>query len=257
MFNMKSILLLVVLGYTLGGQTQTEVIGAVLGYTLGGATQTITVNEVIGAAWKVNTGASINSIASDAYVSFVDTQGRLNVINQASKEMAGGLISTDLTLPPGTRYFALDVVFDLSGDDLAHYARGENDLKVTFPGGAQANGSCQWNASTGQWQLDPTGTAWVNSGYSQPPVVGRNELQLRLFFDGLHWTVTGLRVNQDPNPFTPGVTFQNLPSIATNWTTGLHPQLQTEVTGVPWYLREIYERVRVMSSVQPIPWVFD
>lgn len=229
----------------------------VLPFTVCGQATTLTVYEAINSTWKSNTSASVNSVPSDAYVSFLDSSHRLNVVNQASKEMSGGLVSTDLAVPVGARYFELDVVFDLAVDDLAHYARGENDLKVTFAGGAQANGSCQWNASTGQWQLDPTGKGWVNTGYTRAPVAGRNELQVQLTFDGSRWTMTGLRMNQDPNPFVPGIAFQNLPAITTNWSAGLHPQLQTEVTGVPWYLREIYERVRVLASPQPIPWSLD
>lgn len=211
--------------------------------------------NAIPSTWKANTSSSVNPVPADAFVSLVDSSGRLNVINQASKELAGGLVSTDIALPAGATYFGLDVVFDLSADDLAHYARGENDLKVTYAGGAQANGSCEWNASTGQWQLDPTGAGWVNTGFTQAPIAGRNELQLRIAYVAGKWSVTGIRVNG--TAFTPGAQFQNLAPIATNWAAGLHPQLQTEVQQVPWYLREIYERVRVLSSSAPIPWTFD
>lgn len=213
-----------------------------------------TLYNAIPSTWKANTSSSVNPVPADAYVSFVDSSGRLNVINQASKELAGGLVSTDIALPAGATYFGLDVVFDLSADDLAHYARGENDLKVTYAGGAQANGSCEWNASTGQWQLDPTGAGWVNTGFTQAPIAGRNELQLRITYSGT-WSVTGIRFNG--TTFTPGPQFQNLAPIKTNWAAGLHPQLQMEAQQVPWYLRETYERVRVLSSSSPIPWVFD
>lgn len=218
----------------------------------------ITIFDTVGDAWKSNIGPSINSVPSDAFFAQVDSAtGNLAVINQASKEMAGGLISENLPVPAGAKYFGFDVILDISAEDRPHLARCENDLKVTFTGGAQANGSCQWNDDKQMWQLDPSGSTWVDTGYKNPLIAGRNKLQIRLAFDGAKWSVTGLRVNDDPNPFVPGTAFQNLPAIASGWGAGLHPQLQTEVRKAPWYLREIYERVRVIASDSPIPWLFD
>jgi len=218
----------------------------------------ITIYETLGDTWKSNIGSSINSVPSDSFVGTIDSAtGHLVVTNEASKEFAGGLISENLPVPANTKYFGLDVVFDLSADDFPHFARGENDLKVTFSGGAQANGSTQWNDDKKMWQLDPSGQTWVDSGYNKPPVVGRNKWQVRIFFDGTKWSITGLRFNDDPTPFVPGTQFQNIPAIATNWGAGLHPQLQTEARKAPWYLREVYERVRVIASDSPIPWSFD
>lgn len=218
----------------------------------------IVLYETAGDAWKTNIGPSINSIPSDAFVAFQDAAGNLNVINQASKEMAGGLVSDNVDVPAGTKYFGLDVVIGISAEDLPHLARCENDLKVTFPGGAQANGSCQWNADRQIWQLGANdGSGWVDTSYAKPLQVGRNKLQLRLAFDGKVWSFTGIRVNDDANGFVPDpAKFANLPANATNWGPGLHPQLQTEVKKAPWFLREQYEKVRVLASSSPLPWDF-
>jgi hypothetical protein len=215
-----------------------------------------TIYETVGDAWKTNIGPSINSIPSDAFVAFQDQAGNLDVINQASKEMAGGLVSDNVPVPAGAKYFGFDVVLDITAEDLPHLARCENDMKITFVGGLQANGSCQWNADRKIWQLGANdGSGWVDTGYANPLVVGRNKLQLRLAFDGKVWSFTGIRVNDDGNGFVPDqAKFGNLPANQSGWGPGLHPQLQTEVKKAPWFLREVYEKVRVLASDAPIGW---
>lgn len=217
-----------------------------------------TIYEAAGDPWKTNIGPSINSVPSDAFPSFTDAAGYLQIINVATKEMAGGLISANYPVPAGAKFFGLDTVWWISTEDFPHLARHENDLKVTFPGGAQANGSCQWNDDKKIWQLGANdGSGWVDTIYAQPVVVGRNKMQLRIAFDGSKWSITGLRVNDDQNPLVPGPAFQNLPAAASGWGAGLHPQLQTECRKVPWYLRESYQRVRVIASDSAIPWSQD
>lgn len=217
-----------------------------------------TIYETVGDAWKTNIGPSINSIPSDAFVAFQDAAGNLQVVNQASKEMAGGLISDNVAIPAGTKFFGFDVVITLSAEDLPHLARCENDMKITFPGGAQANGSSQWNADRQIWQLGANdGSGWVDTGYTKPLQVGRNTLQLRLAFDGKVWSFTGIRVNGDGDGYVPDPSkFANLKANQTTWQPGLHPQLQTEVKKAPWFLREQYEKARVLASDQPLPWDF-
>lgn len=218
--------------------------------------------ETIGDNWKSNIGPSINPIPSTAFTAGIDpATDMLLVTNQADKDMAGGLVSEQIPLPQGysLKYFGLDVIFWLTAENLAQFARGENDLKITFPGGAQANVSTEWNDDTKSWQLDPTGKKWVNANYPVPPRVGRNKWQVRAYFTGTVWGVTGLWFNQSgDSPFTPDPNvFTNLPAISTNWAAGLHPQLQTECRKAPFFLREEYERVRVLASDTPIPFLFD
>lgn len=212
--------------------------------------------DTLGDVWKSNIGPNINSIPSAAFTASIDSDtGDLVVVNDATQEDAGGLVSDQIPLPANMTYFGLDVIFDLSQIDLNHFFRGENDLKITFPGGAQANVSTEWNKTTGDWQLDPTGKGWVSTGFKVSPAAGRNKWQVRATFDGKLWSVTKLCFNGEE--FLPDSRFQNLPAIQTNWTPGLHPQLQTEVTHAPFYLREEYERVRVIAADTEIPWTFD
>ena len=217
-----------------------------------------TIQETVGDTWKSNIGPTINKIPADAFTAAIDPiSGGLAVVNQSSQEMGGGLVSDNIPVPAGAKFFGLDVVFDLSADDRPHYARGENDLKVTFAGGAQANYSTQWNDDKQMWQLDPTGKTWVDSGYTKPPVVGRNVYQVRGSFDGKTWAVTGLRLNGG-DVFVPDPKiFANLPAIDSGWGSGLHPQLQTELRKAPWFLREIYEKVRLLTGdTSPVPFDF-
>jgi len=212
----------------------------------------ITVYDATSDPWRANTGSTINPVAPTSYKSYT-VKGGVVVLNDSGPgaEMGGGLISADYP-NPGPGYFGLDVDWWETNEDLPHVGRRENDLKVTFSGGKQANGSCQWNATKKLWQLDPTGTAWVDTSFTNAPSVGSNTFQLRLQSDGSKWSVLGLSLNNQT--FTPPTQFQNLPMISTNWSAGLHPQLQTECQNAPWFLRSIYTRVWVMASANPIPW---
>jgi len=211
--------------------------------------------------WHSNYGPSINSVEPDNYLSYNTAEG-LYIINAASKEMAGGLISNDYPFPQNCTYFGMDIMYKISEYDFPHLARNEMDLKITVKSGAsgaiknQANGSAQQNFSkNGMWQFDPTGTGWVDTGFDPglPSMYSENIMQFRYFTDGETWSVTGLNFNGET--FTPGKTFQNLPMISTNWGAGLHPQLQTEVQGAPWFLRQNYTKIRILASANPISWI--
>lgn len=200
--------------------------------------------------WTGHTGPSINSVPSVAFKAYNTASGLL-VLNDADQEMAGGLVSRDYPIPAGAKYFGHDAIVTISKMDFAHMARFEFDNKITFLGGAQANVSAQWK--DGMWQLDPDGNGWVDSGFQAGMIAdGPNQIQFRAFSDGTKWIVTGIRMNGDA--FTPGSDFQNLLMIQTTWAECLHPQLQTEVQGAPWFLRVLYQSVWVMASDEAIPW---
>jgi hypothetical protein len=215
--------------------------------------------------WAGKIAADINPVPADSYQAYNTTAG-LVVLNSSSKEMGGGLVApaNDYPVPAGAKYFGFDVEFLVSGADLPYLGRNEIDLKITHvsagnaPIPNQANGSAQQNASKAwMWQLDPTGTGWVDSGYApgQPRTDSLNTMQFRFWSDGKHWSVTGLRMNLG-TPFVPGAPFQNLPMIATTWGAGLHPQLQMEVLGAPWFLRQTYTRIRISAGDAAIPWEY-
>lgn len=204
----------------------------------------IALNDALKAQWASHIAPDINPVPSDQYL-FALTSAGLQVVNVASKENAGGLVSCNCTADPGP-HFGLDVDWIQSAEDLPHESRNEMDLKITFSGGKQADGSCQWNADRKQWQLDPTGKGWVDTGFTSAPVVGLNRFSSRFWSDGVHWSC--LRLSLNGVSFTPVSMFQNLNMIPTNWQEGLHPQLQMECSNVPWFLRTTYQRVWVMAS---------
>lgn len=216
---------------------------------------TLTIHKGESDLWTPNTSASVNPVPADQYLPYTTSSGLL-VVNASSKEMGGGLVSQDYPLPPGAEYFGLDVAFQISARDLPHLGRQEMDLKVTFAGGLQANFSNQANYSeAGMWQCDPTGNAWLDSGYNPGPPKADvlNTMQFRFWSDGVHWSVLGMSMNGDA-PFIPGTAFQAILIIKTTWTAGLHPQLQMEVMGAPWSLPQLYSRVWILASTAPIPW---
>jgi hypothetical protein len=205
--------------------------------------------------------SDVNASFSDSYKSYTTPQG-IVVLNDASKEFGGGLVSNNYAVPAGAKFFGMDITYNISADDLVHLARNEMDLKITLTSGSatpipnQANGSAQQNFSEGgMWQLDPTGKTWVDSGYNPGlPTPGVNRMQFRFWTDGTKWSVTGLRANGG-TPFTPDpAKFANIPMITTNWGPGLHPQLQTEVFKAPWFLRQMYSQVWILASDIQIPW---
>lgn len=219
----------------------------------------IFVYDVTSAQWTANTSASVNPVPSDQYLWQHASDGSLVALSVNTKEMAGGLISTDVSpIPAGAQNFGLDVDWLETAEDFPHKSRNEMDLKVTLVSGSakplpnQANGSLQWNATKGMWQLDPSGSTWADTGFTEAPVLGKNRMQSRFWSDGTKWSCTSLRVNGVA--FVPGAQFQNQPMITTNWGAGLHPQLQTECQNVPWFLRTQYTRVLVSACVSVIGW---
>lgn len=233
--------------------------------------RTITYDKLQNGAWTPRNDTSVNPVPLDsmpvpALVSSGPRTGSLSFTGTYSKEQAGGLLSQDLPILLSTAQFsALNVKLVPYSVFFQQFSRIENDWKWTVksptssssPIANQANGSGQLKpVGPGQWswQLDPTGQAWVDSGYivkSLAPDVP-NVLQMRMFCDGTKWGIAGLQLNNEP-AFTPGPAFQNLPLIVTNWTAGLHPQLQWEGINAPATLVMYYDNIQVVASEAPIP----
>jgi hypothetical protein len=223
---------------------------------------TITIYDATGDVWTPNTGASINPVLPVEYKAINAADGSLKVLNNAAVNYAGGLVSVSKAIPAGAQFFGLDVTYLVQTGDLAHLARNEMDLKITTADGSskaipnQANFSAQQNADASwHWQLDPTGTGWVDSGYAPGPPAPDvpQTMQFRYWTDGAHWSVLGMCANGG-TPFVPGAQFENIPMLTTNWTAGILAQLQTACIVTPWFLMETYLRVRIMASDQAIPW---
>lgn len=224
--------------------------------------------------WHVNNTSSVNVPNFDylpppSAVTSGAMKGSMLMMASYSQHMAGGLIGTDMPFPPagcsGRKflYAAMNVRQQFPPYPDKTIQRNELDLKWTIipatnPNSPnQANGSTQINADNGQWQLDPSGQTWVNTGYVPTSYVigASNVFQIRLSTDGVKvWSVTGLQCNSEP-PFIPGSAFQNIPLITTNWTAGLHPQLQFEGGNEPFCVTNYYWNVQVITSDAPIPMI--
>lgn len=225
--------------------------------------------EQLAPAWKTNNTTAVNPIPFDylPQPTLVGPSGNMpgSMLFMASysQNLAGGLISYDISFPPKgcTRnfwYAAFNVKQWIPPYPSGTFRRNELDLKWTI-GAAntpnQANGSTEINLDTGEWRGDPTGNAWLGTGYFPKTfVLGQNNVfQIRLSTDGATiWSLTGLQCN-DEAPYTPGAAFQNIPLITTNWTKGLHPQLQWEGGNAPFAATVYYPRVQVITSDAPIP----
>lgn len=228
--------------------------------------------ELLPATWSVNNTSSVNPINFDfvpppTIVPSGSMAGNLLFMASYTRNLAGGMLSTNEALPalPGRsfQYIAYNVWQYIPAYPDQTIMRDEMDVKWTLVSGSssplpnQANVSTQINTQTGSWQLDPSGTAWVDSGYIPSTFkTGQwNLFQIRAWSDGKTvWSVTGLRCNQE-TPFVPGSTFQNIPLVSTNWGTGLHPQLQWEGGNAPFSATVYYSRVQLSVSEAPIPFI--
>jgi hypothetical protein len=221
------------------------------------------------ATWKVNNTIQVNPIPFDdpvpppSLITSGPLAGALAFKATYSKNMAGALISTGLPWPPigaqgrSFQYTALNVRMFIPAYPAGTIMRKELDYKLTFASGLQANVSTQINKSNGQWQLDPTGKTWANTGYvPTTDGTGKSDMfQIRAWSDSLTvWSVLGLQCNNE-FPFTPGAQFQNVPLIQTNWAESLRPQLQWEGANAPFTAEIDYQHVQVVVSDFPIPWL--
>lgn len=217
--------------------------------------------------WKPNNTADVNPIPLDdldqGFITSGQFAGSLIFMGKYKKNMAGGLLSNDIVLPViGTRkflYSAMNVKQWMPDYSDLTFVRNELDYKWTV--GApntpnQANVSTQIKDNS-NWQLDPTGKVWVDSGcIVNTAMPGQwNVFQIRAWTDGTKWSVTGLKCNSEPT-FVPGPAFKNIPMLNTSWAQGLHPQLQWEGINAPFSAVVYYGRVQILTSEAPIP-MFD
>lgn len=185
-------------------------------------------------------------------------------IAEQGEELGGGLVGHDYILPPDftPSYFGLNVRYQVSGAMLPNLARQECDLKITLTSGAsgalanQANGSNQLkpiaDSSLWDWQVDPTGSGWVSSGYTTAVIPDvPNEMQARWATTSTQWSITDLWDGKSAAFAVPSQ-FQNLPLISTTWTAGMLLQLQNEVQNTPAALLVTYLVIQVIASDAPV-----
>jgi len=233
----------------------------------------ITYEHLEQGAWKPNNTTQVNPVPLDQnpipqYITSGAMAGSLAFTSVYSKEMAGGLLSTDYPLEvPSTRkitHFGLNFRQFIPGVCFAKVARNELDGKFTLTSGAnmtqppnnQMNGSTQLKPKgdgSFSWQIDPDGKGWVDSGYVVSSVQPDtwNVLQTRwACLDGTNWSCEGLKCNQE-GAFKPAGLWPLIPAA---WTAGCHPQIQYECAGAPDVLT-VYYQIQLVLGDGPIPWV--
>lgn len=188
-------------------------------------------------------------------------KGALDVIIKSTPELGGALISpqTDVPLPTSFKplFFGMNRRYEImTGESVG---RDEFDVKWTLPGGLQLNGSNQINwdpAKGGMWQVDPTGSAWVDSGFKIGQLRGPDETMARWSTDGQKiWNIDALRSNDTTFTDLPA-SCKNIPLIKTSWGQGGHLQIQGEVENCPAFLHLRYFNVQLIISDQPIPLIW-
>lgn len=229
------------------------------------------------AAWHVNNTTQVNPIPFDylpqpTLVTSGPQAGSMLFMASYSQNLAGGLIGTDIPFPPagcsGRRfnYAAMRVKQFIPAYPAGTILRNENDFKWTILPPTNPNTPNQANLSTEisdayGWRLDPSGKAWVSTGYFPSSLVyGQvNAFQITASTDGSTvWSVTGLKCNSEPT-FIPTtdpsgkISFVNIPLITTNWSAGLHPQLQWEGGNAPFCATVYYGNVQIVTSDAPVP----
>jgi hypothetical protein len=225
----------------------------------GGIMPTISDDDLQKQPWGTNISADVNSVAAEGFRAMLTPSGALKVSN-VGPTMGGGLVSCHRpfygmlgTTPmpyimvQADRYFA--------DYELPNVGRDEFDLKCVFKSGSAApcantaNFSTQNNRSNGQWQLDPTGKVWVDTGFK--PTTEANAwftTRYRFIMGPTTWGV--LSVDWDNQHFDAPAQFQNLPYLTSNWAVSSSLQAQTETMNAG-AVTVLYHRISIKSSDQP------
>jgi hypothetical protein len=211
--------------------------------------------------WGTNISAGVNSVLAEGFRAMNTPSGALKVSN-VGPEMGGGLVSCHrpyygmLGTTP-TPYIQVQADRYFADYELPNVGRDEFDLKCVFKSGSAApcantaNFSTQWNRSSGQWQLDPTGKIWVDTGFK--PTTEANawfttKYNFKLDVAKGAWGV--LSVDWDNQHFDAPAQFQNLPLIVSNWGISSSLQAQTEVM-LAGAVTVLYHHISITSSDQP------
>lgn len=211
--------------------------------------------------WTTNISADVNSVPAEGFRAMLTISGALKVSN-VGPQMGGGLVSCHrpfygaLGVTPmpyiqvqADRYFA--------DYELPNVGRDEFDLKSVSKSGSmtqcanQANFSTQWNRSNGQWQLDPTGKVWVDTGFK--PTTEANAwftTKYKLIMDTIKGTWGVLSVDWDNQHFDCPSQFQNIPLLTTNWGVSSSLQCQTETMNAG-AVTVLYHHIGIKYSDQP------
>ena len=194
--------------------------------------------------WISNKGDSINKPPSDYFETSDHPDDNAMVITNGSLQAWGGaLVSRKRGVPSSNgkklNWMAYRFQFKFNSLTGENVARHETDIKVCFKTrpNAQtkirnvANFSVQWNADTGQFQIDLDPPAWVNTGFIVPEITPDvwHTLEFRFWFDEVACVFSVLSIQYDDQLYMIPSNLQNVPAQNTNWEEVASEQMQNEV----------------------------
>lgn len=193
--------------------------------------------------WKSNKGDSINKPPSDYFEASDTAPGPMLTTNGSTQAWGGALVSRKRGVPQANgkklNWLAWRLEFKLPGSTVQNVARLETDWKVCFKTRPSAdtkirnvaNFSTQWNADTGQMQIDLDPPAWVDSGFIVPEITPDtwHTLEFRFWFDEAAAKFSVLSIQYDEWLYVIPENLQNVPAQLTNWEEVSSQQLQDEV----------------------------
>lgn len=194
--------------------------------------------------WISNKSDSINKPPSDYFEASSTAEGPVMIITNGSTQAWGGaLVSRKRGVPSNNgkllNWMAFRLKFRFPKATDSNTARLETDIKVCVKTRPNANTpirnvcnfSTQWNADTGQFQIDLDPPAWVDSGFIVPDIAPDvwHTLEYRFTFDDVALTFTVLSIQLDDQLYMIPENLQNVPMSLTNWEQVASIQLQNEV----------------------------
>jgi hypothetical protein len=195
------------------------------------------------ADWISNKSDSINKPPSDYFEASMTPAGPMLVSNGSLQPWGGALVSRKRGIPSNNgkllNWLAYRLRFRFPASTAKNVARHELDWKIcvkTRPNANTkirnvANFSTQWNADTGQFQIDLDPPAWVDTGFIVPEITPDvwHTLEYRFVFDDVALTFSVLSIQYDDQLYMIPENLQDVPMQNTNWEEVASAQNQNEV----------------------------
>lgn len=193
--------------------------------------------------WISNKSDSINKPQADYFEASETSDGTMMVTNGSLKAWGGALVSRKRGVPAANgkklNWLVFRLKFKFPKATGENTARLETDLKVCCKSRPNAstyirnvsNFSMQWNADTGQFQIDKDPPQWTDSGFivtSIEPDVWHT-LEMRYWFDEVNLVFSYLSIQYDDQLYMIPESLQKVAMTSTNWEEVASLQLQTEV----------------------------
>lgn len=193
--------------------------------------------------WKTEIGSNINPVDSLAFIASNLPDGRLKVTNAGDKEYAGGLVANKRPVPkvPGhpLPWAELSMWLTVPSSAIYNLARLETDLKLATPAAPNPQtqivniyeGSTQWNAETGTFQINTQGSNWTDIGMGMKDIEPDVEhfFAVRYYFDHSQLTYSVHFIQWDQQRFTVPENLRHNPCQKSNWEEVAAVQLQNEI----------------------------